>query len=140
MRLCETALLENLIKSSTSCLVCFRQREPLNGDDSKLGIWRVTEHKIRLSFSAQFTWQRTLHGAVCTFHFVAMQVDRRRRDGSGTEFVAYRCQNGTACKSPPFSEPPRCEEPCSVSAIRDRARRRIVDHYEMHNVCLPQEP
>src|SRR5476649_2556096 len=64
MRLCETALLKNLIKSSASCLVSFRQRERLYGDDSKLGVSRVTEHKIRSSFSAQFTWQRTLRGSV----------------------------------------------------------------------------
>jgi hypothetical protein len=62
-----------------------------------------------------------------TFNFVAMQVDRRRRDQSVTEIVAYRCQIGTACKSP-----------SNFVAIRDRARRRIVDDYELHNVCLPQ--
>src|SRR5471030_1734506 len=64
MRLCETAPLKNLIKSSTSCLVSFRQRERLHGSDSKLGVWRVTEHKIRSSISVQFTWQRTLRGSV----------------------------------------------------------------------------
>ena len=31
-----------------------------------------------------------------------------------------------------------CRSPSSFSAIRDRARRRIVDDYELHNVCLPQ--
>ncbi|MFM0088819.1 glycosyltransferase [Paraburkholderia sediminicola] len=31
-----------------------------------------------------------------------------------------------------------CKSPSSFSAIRDRARRRIADDYELHNVCLPQ--
>ncbi len=31
-----------------------------------------------------------------------------------------------------------CKSPSSFRAIRDRARRRIVDDYELHNVCLPQ--
>jgi hypothetical protein len=32
------------------------------------------------------------------FHFVAMQVDRRRRYRSAPEIVAYRCQLGAACQ------------------------------------------
>jgi glycosyltransferase involved in cell wall biosynthesis len=31
-----------------------------------------------------------------------------------------------------------CRSPSSFGAIRDRARRRIVDDYELHNVCPPQ--
>lgn len=31
-----------------------------------------------------------------------------------------------------------CKNPSSFSAIRDRARRRIADDYELHNVFLPQ--
>jgi len=44
-----------------------------------------------------------------------------------TEIVAYRCQIGTARKSP-----------SNFGAIRDRAHRRIVNDYELHYVCLPQ--
>jgi glycosyltransferase involved in cell wall biosynthesis len=31
-----------------------------------------------------------------------------------------------------------CKSPSSFSAISERARRRIVEDYELHNVCLPQ--